>query len=377
MLWFKEGQVLFERFQLDGCLGGGGFADVWKAKDLRLDRGVAIKRLSADGGLPTEKKKDALEEARKIAKLSHQNIIHVYDVIEDDSEALIVMEYAAGGSLETLLKTRLRQGKWLETREAFNLVHGTLSGIVAAHGSADGPIIHCDLKPANIMLVSMQPKIADFGLAAAGKIEGYPTIDRERHLLEHAGSPFYKSPEQLKGEKMDARSDLFNVGLIAFLLFGMRHPFVDDTFLHTYREMVLDGFRPLLRPSSRQQTMQGFDDWIFCLLDVNPECRFSTAEEALEELEECERVWSKRILDMGLDLADRIQRGAAGEVIANFTPGIVAEAIFQCRKSGYYVQGLRLYEQGGISFADLPEHLVTKVEDDYEFCARRSRQEVA
>src|SRR5262249_9640453 len=159
-----------------------------------------------------------------ISGCNHANIIQVYDVIEEEGEALIVMEYARGGSLQALLKQRAREKKWLETREAVGLGPGILASLAAAHQQAGGGIIHRELKPANIMLGftslgDMQPKLADFGLAAVGPVDRIPTRAGQRPW--HPGTPYFMSPEQLRGETLDHRTDLFNVGLIAFLLLGM------------------------------------------------------------------------------------------------------------------------------------------------------------
>ena len=172
---------------------------------------MAVKRLSS-GFFPEDRKADVLQEARKAARLRGQpNIIQVFDVIEnkDEDEALIVMEYASGGTLDDLLRQRVKKGKWLETREAVDLIKGILEGIRAAHGHADGCIIHRDLKPVNILLAGpLLPKIVDFGIAAIGIVDRLPTAAL-RDDRGHVGSAFFMSPEQLRGTTLDHRSDLF------------------------------------------------------------------------------------------------------------------------------------------------------------------------
>jgi serine/threonine protein kinase len=175
---FAENEVLRERYRLIRELGRGGYGSVWLAEDEKLGGYVAVKHLSR-GFFPEDRKDDVLQEARKAAKLrGRPNIIQVYDVIEDDDEALIVMEYASGGTLDGLLRQRMKAGGWLETREGVDLIKGILEGIKASHGHEDGCIIHRDLKPVNILLSGQVPKIVDFGIAAIGQVDRLATAAR-------------------------------------------------------------------------------------------------------------------------------------------------------------------------------------------------------
>jgi serine/threonine protein kinase len=396
---FTENEVLRERYRLIRHLGQGGYGSVWLAEDTTLGGMVAVKRLSS-GLFPEDRKADVLQEARKAARLRGKpNIIQIFDVIEDEDESLIVMEYASGGTLDDLLRQRVKKGKWLETREAVDLTKGILEGIRAAHGHADGCIIHRDLKPVNILLAGPVPKIVDFGIAAIGTVDRLPTAAL-RNDRGHVGSPFFMSPEQLRGTTLDHRSDLFNVGLIAFLLLGRRHPFADEALLFHYRELVLDGVRPIPRLIAGPMIVHAFQKWLLCLLQLREEDRYCSAEEALLEFEECERLWSGRILAAALELEGQIRKllyqpdqeqkeelmrfdlellaqEAPKEIqedLADFTAGEVAEAISLCRKAGYYPQSVLLYERGGFEFSSLPEHIRQKTDEDYGFCKRRHQQ---
>jgi serine/threonine-protein kinase len=379
VLRFEENEVLRSRYKLLKELGDGGFGSVWLAEDATLKRQVAIKRLKKtgivlpdDSSLDQERREEILQEARKVSRLSHPNVIQVHDVIEEEGEALIVMEYAPGGSLQVFLKERAREKKWLETREAVDLIHGILAGLVAAHEQEGGGIIHRDLKPANIMLAGMQPKLADFGLAAVGPVDRIPTRAGQRPW--HAGSLYFMSPEQLRGESLDHRSDLFTLGLIAFLLLGTRHPFSDEALLFNYREMVLDGVRPIPQLQARPRAVSAFQDWVCRLLQLRPEERFPCAREARLEFEACETKWSRSVLEAALDLAERIQRGDDATDAGNLCPGEVAEAIGQCRRQGYYPHAVRLFERAAFDFSGLAEHLRAKMQEDYSFCKRRDQQ---
>ena len=225
-----KGTIVNDRFEVTEHLGTGGFASVWEGYDKQLERKVAIKRLLAEGFRNPSLKEDAIAEARKIASISHHNIVSIFDVIPHGDEIVIVMEHLNGGSLHDLLRELSKNGRWFCPVESFDLIHGVLSGLHAAHESENGPIIHQDLKPLNILFDSRRtPKIADFGLASTGIVDAIDTAHPGN--WEHEGTLGFKSPEQLRGERMDVRSDLFNVGLIAYLLFVQFHPFVDPRFL--------------------------------------------------------------------------------------------------------------------------------------------------
>jgi serine/threonine protein kinase len=379
VLRFEANEVLCSRFRLLKELGAGGYGTVWLAVDGTLKRQVAVKCLRAGGiVLPDDSSPDGqlrdqvLQEARKVGALSHPNIIQVYDVVEQDGQALIVMEYAPGGSLHAHLKELARRKRWVETRDAVDLVQGILAGLAAAHGQAGGCIIHRDLKPANIMLTGTQPKLADFGLAAVGPIDRIPTRAGRRPF--HAGSLYFMSPEQLRGESLDQRSDLFNLGLIGFLLLGARHPYSDEAVLFNYQEMVLEGVRPIPPLRGSAGVVGAFQPWLRCLLQVRPEDRFPSARDCRMEFEECESRWSRGVLEAALELAERIQRGEDTTGAGDLTPGEVAEGIAQCRRHGYYPHAVRLFERGAFDFSGLPGHLRAKMEEDYSFCKRRNQQ---
>jgi serine/threonine-protein kinase len=383
VLRFEVNEVLRSRYKLLRQLGDGGFGIVWLADDTMLNRQVAIKRLKQTGVvLPDDScfeqslRNEILQEARKISRLNHNNIIQVYDVIEEEREALIVMEYAPEGSLQVQLKERARKGKWLETREAIDLLYGILSGLMAAHehvstdADARHGIIHSDLKPANILLAGAQPKLADFGLAAFGGVERIPTKAGQRPW--HAGSQYFMSPEQLRGEELDQRSDLFNVGLIAFLLLGKHHPYADETLLFSYREMLLSPIRALPALQAHPRAAQAFGEWIRQLLKLNPEDRFPSARLASQELEECDNNWCvsvQQALEQTWQLREDGSRHGPSE--HDLTPGEVVEAISLLRRARKYAEAVQLFEQGGFDLGSMPELVRQRVEEDYSICKRK------
>jgi serine/threonine protein kinase len=384
VLNFAADEVLCSRYKLHKELGDGGYGTVWLAEDEKLKRQVAIKRLKRkgivfpdDSGLDERYREDIILEARRISALSHPNIIQVYDVLEADGEALILMEFAPGGSLQALLKQRARERKWVETREALDLIRGILAGLSAAHEQESGGIIHRDLKPANIMLSEEQPKLADFGLAAVGPVDRMPTRAGQRPW--HMGTVYFMSPEQMRGEQLDHRSDLFNVGLIAFLLLGMRHPFSDEALLFNYQEMVLEGIRPIPQLQAPSRAVRAFQGWVKGLLHLNPDDRYATAREALQEFEDCVSSWSQSILIAAMQLDERLREGEklAGSDPARdeLAPCEVLEAISLSRRMGNRSAAVRLFERGGFDFSSAPEALRRRAESDYSYCKRRIQEE--
>jgi len=263
-------------------------------------------------------------------------------------------------------------GGWLCPVESFSLVHGILSGLKAAHDAKNGPIIHRDLKPLNILFDSRRvPKIADFGLASIGTVTAIPT--KHPGKWEHEGTLGYKSPEQLRGDQMDVRSDLFNVGLIAYLLFVQYHPFIDPRFLFDYKEMVLNSYRPLSKLNTERLPSE-FNDFLSSLLSVEPDRRFSTAAEALTEFEHFQGEHEKWLLENSLSKYDFLKGNHLTDIA--LCPVELAAGISLCKRNGFYAQGAFLYERSGMDFSNLTTHEREALENHYAFCRRRAGHEV-
>lgn len=197
-------------------LGAGGMGEIYKATDTRLGRTVALKLISASALGPSHIER-LIGEARAASALNHPNICTVYDIADFRGEPLLVMEMLEGQTLDAeLAATPLPIGRWLD------LAIQIASGLEAAHLAG---IIHRDIKPANIFVTSRGPaKILDFGLAktaptdqsAANSLLWLPSRATQRHTEpgSNPGTPGYMSPEQARGEELDARSDLFSLGLV-------------------------------------------------------------------------------------------------------------------------------------------------------------------
>lgn len=213
------------RYQLEGLLGRGGMAEVWRAMDTRLGRPVAVKQLRADLATDPTFQARFRREAQSAAGLNHPTIVAVYDTGEEPdphtgvSVPYIVMELVEGQTLRDVL----RDGRKILPERALELTQGVLDALSYSHKAG---IIHRDIKPANVMLTRTgQVKVMDFGIARA-------VADTSATMTQTAaviGTAQYLSPEQARGETVDIRSDLYSAGCLLFELLVGRPPFVGES----------------------------------------------------------------------------------------------------------------------------------------------------
>ncbi|MBI5671552.1 MAG: serine/threonine protein kinase [Chloroflexi bacterium] len=209
--------VEFSHYRIVEHVGRGGMADVWSARDKRLQRTVAIKTIARDLSQDVEPVKLFEREARTIAQLEHPHILPIYDFGEYDSQLYIVMRYVTGGSLESLLA----QGP-LPIPEAMRYARAIAAALDYAHSSN---VIHLDLKPSNILMDSTQsPYLADFGLATVLGPEG-------RAANPGYGTLLYMAPEQLTSSQIDHRADIYSFAILMFQMFTGELPFDATTSL--------------------------------------------------------------------------------------------------------------------------------------------------
>lgn len=199
-------------------VGRGGMADVWSARDRKLNRTVAIKTIARDLGAPGSEPAALFQrEAQMIARLEHPNILPVYDYGEHDGQLYIVMRYVTGGSLETLIA----QGP-LEIEEALRIGRVMASALDYAHANQ---VVHLDIKPSNILLDSSgAPYLADFGLATVMEQSG-------RAANPGYGTLLYMAPEQLTSEALDHRADIYSFTILIFHMLTGELPFDATTSL--------------------------------------------------------------------------------------------------------------------------------------------------
>ncbi|MBR5163283.1 MAG: serine/threonine protein kinase, partial [Schwartzia sp.] len=228
-----EQGVLEERYELLEHIGGGGMADVYKAHDTVLDRMVAVKILHAQ----LAGDEDFLEkfhlEAKGAARLSHPNIVGIYDVGQDAERHYIVMEYIAG---ETLKKKIQREGR-LSVEESLRIAKEIARALREAHANN---LVHCDIKPHNILVTpDGRVKVADFGIARA------VTSSTMTYNGNVVGSVHYFSPEQAKGTKITPKSDIYSLGVVLYEMLTGELPFTGETTVSIALKHLQEEPRPV------------------------------------------------------------------------------------------------------------------------------------
>lgn len=218
----SPGQKIFE-YELIRPLGQGGFAAVFEAHDRVLDRRVAIKQLLLDKVADEKAVKRFIQEARVAAALEHPNVVSIYAMRVEEKQFYLIMEYLPGGSLRDLLK---KQGK-LSLEQAVNLAIGICEGLAKFHLKG---IVHRDIKAENILLTAdSRPKVADFGIAHVPEAVGGLGLTQ---VGFQPSTLLYSSPEQVRGELVDARSDVYQIGELLYEMLAGKH-YIDIATLET------------------------------------------------------------------------------------------------------------------------------------------------
>lgn len=207
------------RYEIIGELGQGAMGVVYKAKDPLIDRILAIKTISLNLAMDEREEYEArfYQEAKAAGRLSHPNIVTVYDVGKSGDIAYIAMEFLQGRELRDILN----EGKILPVREVLDIVRQVALGLAYAH---EHGIVHRDVKPSNIMVIrDGHVKITDFGIARMAS----STVQTQTGVV--LGSPKYMSPEQVVGKPLDQRSDLFSLGVMLYEMLTGEPPFSGDS----------------------------------------------------------------------------------------------------------------------------------------------------
>jgi eukaryotic-like serine/threonine-protein kinase len=216
-------RLLGGRYELDGVVGRGGMAEVYRARDIRLDRIVAIKTLRTDLARDQTFQARFRREAQSAASLNHPSIVAVYDTGEDMATGVpvpyIVMEYVDGRTVRDLLQ----EGHRLLPERSLEIIDGVLRALEYSHQAG---IVHRDIKPGNVMVTrNGDIKVMDFGIARAMS-DAQATMTQTAQVI---GTAQYLSPEQARGERVDARSDLYSAGCLLYELLTGRPPFTGDS----------------------------------------------------------------------------------------------------------------------------------------------------
>jgi eukaryotic-like serine/threonine-protein kinase len=277
------------RYSIVEPLGAGGMGVVYRARDEKLERVVAIKLLAPGMFTGDEARRRFHKESLALAKLSHPHIAAVYDVGEQDGVDYIVMECVPGESLAA----KLRQGP-LTLKDATSIILQIAEALEEAHEQG---LIHRDLKPANVMVTPKgRAKVLDFGLAKLLAVARDPavSITETRGLI---GTPLYMSPEQAQEQNLDARTDLWNLGVIYYELLTGRAPFRADSSIGVLRAITDQAPMPLcqLRPDVPPLCEQ----IVSHALEKNPDRRYQSASEVIRDASDLLSRLSITSLDQG------------------------------------------------------------------------------
>jgi serine/threonine protein kinase len=261
--------AIIARYRILKKLGAGGMGEVYLAEDMELGRKAALKFLPPQYNADPELKARFKREARAAAALNHPHIITIYDIGEHQGKTWMAMEYVDGESLKDLI---VRQE--LDVDEALDIAVQICEGLGEAHRAG---VVHRDIKPANILLdKNGRVKIADFGLA---RLEDATALTGEGAVM---GTPAYMSPEQVRGKKLDGRSDIFSLGVTLYELITRRLPFKGETRNAVFFAILNDEPEPLARykrgvPAGLQRIMDK-------VLDKDREARYQHAADLRADL---------------------------------------------------------------------------------------------
>ncbi len=261
-----EKLLLNKRYQLEGSLGKGGMATVYRGRDLMLERDVAVKLLRADYSKDPAFRERFRQEAKAAANLSHSNIVTVYDFGFDEDQLFIVMEYVPGTDLYSLIK---RRGRY-NPQEGLPLMIQACKGIGYAHRAG---LVHCDVKPHNFLVTpDGRLKVADFGIARA-----LASIHPDEEAEVVWGSPQYFAPEQAAGGAPSPASDVYSLGVIMYQMFTGRLPFTASDPAQLARDHQItpvpppNQLNPLISPTLNEIMLK--------VLAKEPAGRYRTADQ--------------------------------------------------------------------------------------------------
>ncbi|HEY9152879.1 MAG TPA: protein kinase [Anaerolineales bacterium] len=266
MLETDEGHLLLNRYQLLEQFASGGMAEIYRARDLMLERYVAIKVLRDDHSKNPEFENQFRNEARAAANLSHPNIVTVYDFGNDNGQLFIVMELIPGTDLKSLLRQRGR----FTVAECIPLMVQACAGIGYAHRAG---LVHCDVKPHNMLVTpDNRLKVTDFGIARA-----MAGVSLGEHTNVIWGSPQYFSPEQAAGEAPTPASDVYSLGVVLYEMITGTLPFTASTVEELAR-LHMEA-TPIPPSEYIPDLPEALEEIILKVLSKEPSARYRTADQ--------------------------------------------------------------------------------------------------
>ena len=301
------GRRLDGRYLIQSLVGVGGMANVYRGVDEKNGNAIAVKVLKEEFLDNEELVRRFKNESKAISILDHPNIVKVYDVSVTDRLQYIVMEYVDGITLKEYLKQR---GGALTWKETVHFATQVLRALQHAHSKG---IIHRDVKPQNIMLLADGSiKMMDFGIARFSRAQSQTVSDKA------IGSVHYISPEQAKGDRTDARTDIYSVGVMLYEMLSGRLPFDGDGAVSIAIMQISDKAKPLAQVAPN--VPQGLCQITEKAMEKDPDKRYQSAKEMLEAIEEFKRNPSIRFEYEYRNMQDNPQKNI-NRVVNNAKPG--------------------------------------------------------
>src|SRR6056297_3684140 len=266
------GKLLNDRYKIKKQRGSGGMALVYEAQDILLDRKVAIKMLRPEFVSDEDFINKFRHEAKAVARITHPNVVSIYDIVESENSLYLVMEYIEGKDLKSLIQKR---GK-LSVVEALDIANQVTAGVEVAH---ENNIIHCDIKPHNILITdNNQVKVTDFGIARAVTSSTMTITDTIM------GSAHYFSPEQAQGKEINTYSDIYSIGVVLYEMLYGKVPFNGESPISVALKHIQNEPKELkeVLPSVPEKV----NELIMKTLAKDPEKRHDNATDLREEIVE-------------------------------------------------------------------------------------------
>jgi serine/threonine protein kinase/tetratricopeptide (TPR) repeat protein len=325
-------------YRIVSQLGAGGMGEVYLAEDTQLGRRVAIKFLSPELVADERANKRLFKEARAAATLDHPNICSIYEVGEADGRSFIAMQYIEGETLDARIK-----GKPLELKDSLSIASQVADGLAEAHAHG---IIHRDIKPANIMITARgQVKVMDFGLAKLIQHSEVVQSEAETEALLSTpgaiiGTVPYMSPEQVRGQPVDARSDIFSFGVLLYEILSGQQPFVAESATATASAILTREPPPLARYSS--DVPGELQRIVRKCMEKDRERRYQTARDLAIDLHNLARIGDSAIEAVAQSLVapGHSVRSAVVAVLAFALIAAVAIGIYYSPRSGHTINSI-------------------------------------